>query len=165
VVPITAAIVMSVVTIVAGRAQGAAADDEQHITHGELKRLVKDANKPADYERLATFYHSREEVYRAKAQAKMDDYASCVRNYLIAPKFPTRADQDFRLFEYYSYKADEQAKLAVRYDDMLLASGVRPFHSAHVISIKDLQSPPPSQGANSALVPTSPSVPQTSKPR
>jgi hypothetical protein len=97
------------------------------------------ANEPADYERLSTLLHAQEEGYRARAQAEMDDYARCERNILVAPKFPTRADQDLRLFQYYSEKADEDARLAQVYDRKLLDLGMKPRQSANVISVKDLQ--------------------------
>ena len=109
------------------------------MTSAAVKRLIAHANTPADFERLSTYFHSGEETYRAKAQETMDDYASCARNFLIAPKFPTRADQDLRLFQYYSEKADEDARLAQIYDGKLLALGIKPTQSAKIISVKELQ--------------------------
>jgi hypothetical protein len=128
------------------------AQHKEEVSRAELKRLMAHANKPTDYERLASFFHSREQFYRAKAQAKMDDYASCVRNFLVAPKFPTRADQDSRLFDYYSTKADEQAKLAAGYDDLLLANGIEPKRNTQIVSVKDLQNTTPQAPVNAALV-------------
>lgn len=125
--------------------------ESEELSRAELKRLMERADKVTDYERLATFFHSREEFYSAKAQAEMEDYASCARNFLIAPKFPTRADQDFRLFEYYSQKADEQAKLAAQYDDLLLANGIKPRQSPKIISLKDLQNAAAQATVKSAL--------------
>lgn len=113
------------------------AADGPSIPRADLKRLIKNANKPEDYQRLADFFHHKEEVYRAKAQAEMADYASFARNIMIVPKFQTRADQDLRLFEYYSAMADKQAKLAAHYDEILVRIGIKPASRAHSISFKD----------------------------
>ena len=111
------------------------------VSNNELKRLIQQANKPGDYQKLSDIFHYREELYRAKAQAQMDDYAGCVRNFIVRPKFPTHADQDAQLFEYYSARADEQARLAARYDTLLIRNGVQPLHNRQVISVRELQNP------------------------
>jgi hypothetical protein len=154
---------ISVVAILAEAAMCATAEDEGYMSRAELRRLVSAANTPADYQRLATFFHFQEDAYRAKAQAQIDDYATCVRNFLMAPKFPTRADQDFRLFEYYSAKADAQAEAAARYEDMLLAMGVKPLRHTCVVSLKDRQGSAHTPGTNPALLPTVRSATEFSK--
>lgn len=120
-------------------AMPARGQDDAHMSRAALKHLMARANEQADYERLSTFFHSQEESHRAKAQAEMDDYADCVRNFITPPKFPTRADQDFRLFQYYSEKADNDAKLAEIYDRKLVTLGIKPVQAAKVVSVKDLQ--------------------------
>lgn len=123
----------------------------EQLSRAELDRLIAHADEPADYQKLATFFHAQEDLYRAKAQAAMDDYSSCVRRFLIAPKFPTRADQDFRLFDYYSAKADRQAELAAWYDDLLLTRGIKPRPKVRAVSTQDLQNSPLARDANAAL--------------
>jgi hypothetical protein len=130
---------------------GAVAADPASIPRADLKWLIRNANTPDDYQKLANFFHYRAEVYRAKAQEEMADYATFAGNILITPKFPTRADQDLRLFEYYSAAADKQTKLAAHYDEMLVRSGVKPATRAHSTSIKALTNSLPAEGANSAL--------------
>ena len=111
------------------------ADEVQHINRAELKRLIATADTPADYQKLATYFHEREDVYRAKAQAEMRESAECVRNFVMTPpKIPTRADQTARLYEYYSAKADQQAKLAGHYDELLVRSGVKPLGKRYTVS-------------------------------
>ena len=50
------------------------------------------------------------------------------------PKIPTRADQTARLYEYYSGKADQQARLAAHYDQLLVRSGVKPLGKRYTVS-------------------------------
>ena len=140
-----------VVLPVASGPAPASAQEPEHISRADVKRLIAQANKPGDFQILATFFHLQEDTYRAKAQNVMDDYAACVRHFLMAPKFPTRADQDFRLFDYYSAKADAQARLAAHYDDLLLARGIKPRPKTPTVSMHDLQNSPLSRTTFSQL--------------
>ena len=53
--------------------------------------------------------------------------------------------QAARLYEYYSAKADEQAKLAARYDDLLIRSGFEPVGTSRTVSVTTLGSRRPGQ--------------------
>ena len=115
------------------RATGA--DEVPGISRAELKHLVATANKLADYQTLATYFHEREDFYRAKAQAEVTEYAQCARNLMMKPKFATRADQTARLYEYYSAKASQQAKLAARSPDLYASLSINKAHIASVTAI------------------------------
>lgn len=116
------------------------AQEPQQYSHKELHRLMASTGNPDDYQKLATYFHYKEQAYRAKAQAEMDAYADCVRNITLAPKFLTRADVTARLYDYYSSKADADAKLARRYDEMLIRHGIRPSSEpTATVSVTSLQ--------------------------
>jgi|GEM_PF-3345673 len=117
----------------------AIAQQPLHYSHKELHRWTASAGDPDADRKLATYFHCQEWIYRAKAQAEMEEYARCVRNILMAPKFPTRADVTSELHDYYSYKADQEAKLATRYDEMLIRRGIKPTgQSAATVSLTSL---------------------------
>ena len=84
------------------------------------------AKNPNEYQKLARYFRHRELVYRAKAQREIDAYVNCAPNYPMAAKFLTRADVTARLYDHYLFKAEENAKLAGRYDGMLLRLGIKP---------------------------------------
>jgi hypothetical protein len=116
------------------------AQEPQQYSHRALHRLMASTGNPVDYQKLATYFHYQEQAYRAKAQAEMDAYADCVRNITLAPKFLTRADVTARLYDYYSYKADADAKLARRYDEMLIIHGIRPLSApTGIVSVTSLE--------------------------
>lgn len=140
------------------------AHGQQHLSRAELRRFMANANNPAAYQELAAYFHYQQQVYRAKADAEMDDYANCVRNVTMAPKFPTRADQDDRLYEYYSAKADQQAKLAAHYDELLTKSGSKPAGDIHIVSLTDLERHAQEPGASSLLVQKSQAAHENSSP-
>lgn len=122
-----------------GRCSATAGDEVPFMSRADLKRLLATASKPAEYQKLATYFHEREEFFRAKAQAEMTDSAHCIRNFMMTPKFPTRAGQTARLYEYYSAKADLEAKLAVHYDDLLIRNRVKPDRKRYTISVTNFR--------------------------
>jgi hypothetical protein len=111
------------------------AEEAQCMSRAHIKHLIATANKPADYQKLATYFHDREDFYRAKAQAEMTESAHCIRNVMMTPKFPTRAGQTARLYEYYSAKADKEARLAARYDGLSVQSGVKPVGKRYTVPV------------------------------
>ena len=125
----------------------------QQLSRGELRRLTTNASSPADYQKLAAYFRGQEQYYRVKADAEMHEYAECVRNVTMAPKFPTRADQCDRLYEYYSAKASHLAKLAARYDELLVRNGFKPVGNVQLVSVTQLREHPLTQVGTSALVP------------
>ena len=133
----TVAVVVAILVMasVVGSANGTDTAEEQRVSRKEVKHLLATANTVAEYQRVATYFRNREDFYRAKAQAEMTEYARCVRNITMAPKFPTRADQAARLYEYYADKANRQAKRATHYEDLLIRSGVRPFARVQTVSV------------------------------
>ena len=130
-----AGLAMLVLTAFAAAFSASGADNASRMSQVELKHLIAAANKPADYQKLALYFHEKELFYRAKAQTEMMEYAQCVRNFMMEPKFPTRADQTARLYEYYSAKADQQAKLAARYDGLLMRGGAKPVGNSYTVSV------------------------------
>ena len=143
----------------------AAQQAQQHLSHAQLRRLVANASNTADYQKLAAYFHYQEQIYRAKADAEMDDYAHCVRNVTMSPKFPTRADQAARLYQYYSTKADQQARLAAHYDELLTKNGVKPAGVAQIVSVTDLEHQPQKAETASGLLQTTQAGPESNSPR
>lgn len=137
------------------------AQQPQNLSHSDLRRRIANANKPADYQVLADYFHYQEQVYRAKANAEMHDYVKYFS--LYHPKFPTGADNAARLFEYYSAKADKEAKLAAHYDELLVQSGVKPTGKGQIVPLKDLENQPPKQAATPVL-PKKQAAPGSSTP-
>lgn len=155
------AVLIPVVSFVICVSQSRVTAEAQSMSRTELKELIANANTPADYRKLAVFFHHQEQVYRARAAAEMDDYAHCVRNILMVPKFPTRADQTARLYDYYSGKADQQGKLASKYDSLLIRNGFAPVGNVESVSVKDLEPTPNSPNLHSAVMPKSKGQPRS----
>jgi hypothetical protein len=126
------------------------AQQPQTLRHRKMRQLIANAKTPLDYRRLAMYFHYQEQVDRSKADAEMQYYSECFLQF--RPKFPTAADNASRLYEYYSAKANEEAKLAAHYDDLLIRSGSKPVGKVQTVSVTDLESQSAQQGTNSVLV-------------
>jgi len=103
---------------------------------------VSHATEPSnarEYLRVALYFHQKELRFRAKAQNTIDWYANHSGKYPMATKTITRADAAARQYNEYSSKADENAKLAATYDEMLAELGYKPIDpSPVVVSLKSL---------------------------
>ncbi len=107
----------------------------------EGKRVGQAANlaNANEYLRVALYFHEKELLFRAKAQNTIDRYANDYGKYPMATKTVTRAEATGRQYNDYSSKADENARLAATYEEMLSETGCkRPDFSREVVSIKSL---------------------------
>jgi hypothetical protein len=95
-----------------------AAQNHAHYSRSELRRMMKEASSADQCRTLATWFREEETIFRVKAEAENRDYER-YKNVLIPAKFPTRADTARGLKDYYSYKANQMAALASRYETQL----------------------------------------------
>lgn len=112
----------------------------ERYSNKELRLMVANASNADDYQKLATYFHYEELMYRAKAQKIMDEYANYGAKHPMATKTISRTDVESRLYQQYSAKADENSALAARYDELLTQLGVKPaIISSTVVSARSLQ--------------------------
>lgn len=122
--------------------------EQEQLSHKQLQLLIKSASSAKDFQRLATYYHYQELVFRNKAQRTLDEYASLDGRYAMATKTVSRADAVGRAYQSCLKRAEENATLAAHYDGMLTAMGVTPeVISATTVSARDSAS----HGSASAL--------------
>jgi hypothetical protein len=117
----------------------ATAQQPQHYSHRQLRLLMAGAANTDDYQKLATYFHYQELMCRTKARKVVDEYANDSGKYPMATKTVTRAEVMARAYDQYSSQANENARLAGRYDEMLTKLGVKPAsESATIVSINSL---------------------------
>ena len=132
----------------------ALAQEPEHYSSKQLHKLMDRASTAADFQKLATYFHYQELVFRTKAQKMVDEYASVGVRYPMATKTISRTELESRLYKEYSAKADEDAKLAARYDEILLGMGVKPEPmSPNLVSAKSTSGDAPAT-PGAALVST-----------
>ncbi len=114
-------------------------------------RSANGLNRTQDYRVVAARFRLQEQLYRAKADAEWEDYAHCVRSTAAVSRSGTRADSTWSLFEYYSYKADQNAAFAARYEALGGDSSSQPIDRFKISvgsltsGIQPQRSSPPSQ--------------------
>jgi hypothetical protein len=112
----------------------------QHYSHKQLRSLMSRATNSDDYRRLATYFHYQEMFFRAKAQKTLDDYFNTETKYKMATKFVTRAEVASRSYNDSLSKAENNARLADRYDEMLTETAIKPEkRSATLVSVENLK--------------------------
>ena len=118
----------------------AIAQHPPHYSQRQLRSLIASAANADDYQKLATYFHYQELMFREKAQKVIDEYADHAGKYPMATKTVTRADVATRSYDEYSSKANDNARLARKYDELLIELNVKPAsESATIVSLKSLQ--------------------------
>jgi hypothetical protein len=114
--PITVAFGCLLVLPSSSRAQSDNAPTMQ-MSHGELKRLQREAESPAQFKMLANYYRQKEEEFSVKATDEKTEWERRGKD-VTGPmaKPPRPVDSARNLYEYYQYEADQAAKLAVQYE-------------------------------------------------
>ena len=97
-----------------------AAQDHQHYSRTELRKMMQQASTPEQLQRLATWFREEEATLRGKAEAENRDYERY--KVQVQTKVPTRADNARSLRDRYSQKADHVAALAARCEIRLAQS-------------------------------------------
>ena len=95
-----------------------AAQNHVHYSRSELGTMMRQASTADQCKTLATWFREEEVSSRSKAGAENRDYER-YKNLMVPAKFPTRADSARRLGDYYSYKADQNAAFASRFETQL----------------------------------------------
>ena len=118
----------------------AGAQQAEHFSKKQLRLLMANASKPADFQKLATYFHYQALTYSTKAQKVLEEYANVGSRYPMATKTIPRAEMESRQYREYSAKADENSGLAARYDAILTGFGVKPVSvSSTIVSAKELE--------------------------
>ena len=130
---VTGVVIISVLAVV-GPARASAQ------SHRELQLVMTDAGSSHDYQKLAAYFRHQELLFRAKAESARNEYALHAGRFTMATKFMSRAEVAARLYGHYCFKAEENERLASRYDELLNRFGVKPtIESGSIVSVKSLQ--------------------------
>jgi len=102
----------------AARAQIAVSSAEAgpHCTKAQVKELKRNAQAPAQYAVLASYYGARKVDYLRQAAEEKKEWERRSKNVSGAfSKYPRPVDSARNLYEYYLYKASENGVLEAKY--------------------------------------------------
>lgn len=126
--PFGALMLLSVPLAAFGDPQSVAARSECQISKKQLKWLMKDGAKPADFERLAAYYT----IHSQRVQKRVDEHAEEAEGYasrrVFEPKrcIPGGLLAHCRYFAwYYQEKANQAKALATHYEELAKSAGNR----------------------------------------
>ncbi len=98
------------------------AQDSTNYNKKELQQLIQQAKTVSDYQKLAAYFVSKENIYLVKAKTAQENYEQA-RRHIAIPKYPAAADTAKWFYQYDRSQADQMAKLAGQYEQKLQALG------------------------------------------
>jgi hypothetical protein len=91
--------------------------EQPHYSHSELKQMIRDAHTPQQYQALALYFRSQQQVYNSKADAAKAEWdRRKAATASPALKNPGNAESAHNLYDYYVAKANDMAALAASFE-------------------------------------------------
>jgi hypothetical protein len=105
------------------QAMAASAQDGEHYTQSQRKKMAEEAHSPEQYRALAIHYGKLQKDYLQQAAEEKQEWArrSQITTSLYA-KYPKPADSARNLYEYYVEKASDAGALSAKYSQLAEAT-------------------------------------------
>jgi hypothetical protein len=92
---------------------------EVHYGRAQLRQLMKEAHTLQQYQALAEHFCDQQQRFQQQAHSEEQEWVRRSQYTVgVAQKYPRPADSAKNLYDYYAYKADQNGKLAARYEDL-----------------------------------------------
>jgi hypothetical protein len=94
-------------------------------SHAELQKMIAEAHTPQQYQTLATYFRSRQQMLEQQAQSEKLEWDR--RSQIAAAsyqKYPRPADSSRDRYEYFTYEAQQMGQQAAHFES--LAAPVQP---------------------------------------
>ena len=88
-------------------------------SHAELQKMIADARTPQQYQVLATYFRSRQQVLEQQAQSEKLEWDR--RSQITAAsyqKYPRPADSSRDRYEYFTYEAQQMSQQAAHFESL-----------------------------------------------
>lgn len=93
------------------------AETQKPLSRSALRKQVREAHTAEQYRALAEYFRGEQIRFRLKAQKEEQNLFDLRENAAVMPsKYPTPVDSATRLFQYYSWKAEEMGRRATEFD-------------------------------------------------
>lgn len=94
-------------------------DSTHTYTHAEVRKMIREANSSQQYQQLASYFKSRQDIFEKQAQAEKQEWdrrKSMTTSF--ADKYPRPADSSRNRYDYFTYEADQMGQLAGHYQQL-----------------------------------------------
>jgi hypothetical protein len=100
-------------------AMAASAENGEHYTQAQIKRMAHEAHTPEQYTVLAGYYDQQQKHFAEQAAEEKAEWARRSQyTQSIEAKYPRPVDSARYLYEYYAAKAAEAATLSAKYNQL-----------------------------------------------
>ncbi|MGA3133518.1 MAG: hypothetical protein ABSD59_22220 [Terracidiphilus sp.] len=87
-------------------------------SNAELKQMKQEAHSTEQYQRLASYFRSRQQDFEQKAQAEKAEWERRSQNVTAtAAKYPRPVDSAKNLYDYYAYEAQRMSQEVAYYEN------------------------------------------------
>ena len=92
----------------------------EHLTHGQVKHLTREAHTPEQYKILAGYYEQRRLSYEKQAEQEKEEWIRRSQYATgVGTKYPRPVDSASYLYEYYEDSAKEMSDLSSKYRQLV----------------------------------------------
>jgi hypothetical protein len=110
---------MTLLIVLAAGVAFAQAQTNAQYSHAELQKMIADAHTPQQYQALATYFRSRQQVLEQQAQSEKLEWDR--RSQITAAsyqKYPRPADSSRDRYEYFTYEAQQMSQQAAHFESL-----------------------------------------------
>ena len=87
------------------------------LSHGDLKKMMREAHTSEDYLTLASYFRWRQQQFAQQAHEELVFWAQRSSNVsLQAAKYPRPADSSKNRYDYFQYEAQKMSQRASNYE-------------------------------------------------
>jgi hypothetical protein len=90
-----------------------------NYSHAELQQMIRNAHSPQQYQALAAYFRSRQQVFEQQAQSEKLEWERRSQNVTgPAAKYPRPVDSSKSRYEYFTYEAQQMSSQAAHYESL-----------------------------------------------
>jgi hypothetical protein len=115
----TCILALALAGVASAQSAASSAETGTHYTKAQVKELKRNAQAPAQYAVLTSYYGAQKADYlRLAAEAKKEWVQRSKNDSGHFGKYPRPVDSSRNLYEYYMYKASEEGTLEAKYSQL-----------------------------------------------
>jgi hypothetical protein len=90
-----------------------------NLSHGDLKKMIRDAHTSEDYLSLASYFRFRQQEFEQQARSeKIELDRRSANAYLAAAKYPNPVASSRNRYEYFEYEAQKMSAQAAHFESL-----------------------------------------------
>jgi hypothetical protein len=90
-----------------------------HYSQSEVRKMIRQAHTPQQYQTLAAYFKAEQQAYERQAQSEKAEWERRSQNVTgLAAKYPRPVDSSKNRYEYFTYEAGQKAQQAAHFESL-----------------------------------------------